>query len=140
MSWGTAISALYTSQNNAKVNRLVLYAPVWLRQTKSLTDTGGELGAYRTVTVDAAIKRRRTGIPEGKEPQPAAWMNAWVDATFASDPVGSKQNPRFVRAPSGVVLDGREYWSAGKPLRKFSCFWTSRARCVRAGSRLQLVP
>ena len=33
-SWGTAITALYTSQNNAKVNRLVLYAPVWLRETQ----------------------------------------------------------------------------------------------------------
>ncbi len=115
-SWGTAIAALYTSQNNAKVNRLVLYAPVWLRQTKSLTDTGGALGAYRVVTVDAAMKRRGTGIPAGKKPMPDAWLEEWVRATFASDPVGAKGNPRFVRAPNGVVLDGREYWSAGRPL------------------------
>lgn len=54
-SWGTAITAPYTSQNNSKVNRLVLYAPVWLRETRSLTDTGGALGAYRVVTVDAAL-------------------------------------------------------------------------------------
>ena len=33
-SWGTAITALYTSRNNNKVSRLVLYAPIWLRQTK----------------------------------------------------------------------------------------------------------
>jgi pimeloyl-ACP methyl ester carboxylesterase len=115
-SWGTAITALYTSQNNAKVNRLVLYAPVWLRQTKSLTDKGGALGAYRTVTVDAAMKRRATGIPAGKKPMPDAWAEEWARATFASDPVGAKGNPRFVRAPNGVVLDGREYWSAGKAL------------------------
>ncbi len=115
-SWGTAITALYTSQNNAKVNRLVLYAPVWLRQTKSLTDTGGALGSYRVVTVDAAMKRRGTGIPAGKKPMPDAWAEEWARATFASDPVGAKGNPRFVRAPNGVVLDGREYWSAGKPL------------------------
>jgi pimeloyl-ACP methyl ester carboxylesterase len=115
-SWGTAIVALYASQNNAKVNRLVLYAPVWLRQTKSLTDAGGALGAYRVVSVDVALKRRATGIPAGKEPMPSAWAQAWADATFASDPAGANGNPRFVRAPNGVVLDGREYWSSGKPL------------------------
>lgn len=114
-SWGTAIAALYTSQNNAKVNRLVLYAPLWVRQTKSLTDTGGALGAYRVVTMDSA-KKRPTGIPDGKKPMPDAWLEAWVRATFASDPVGAKGNPPFVRAPNGVELDGREHWLAGKPL------------------------
>jgi len=115
-SWGTAIASLYTSQSNAKVNRLVLYAPVWLRETKSLTDAGGALGAYRVVTVDAALKRRATGIPAGKKPMPDAWAEEWARATFASDPVGAQGNPRFVRAPNGNVIDNREYWSAGKPL------------------------
>lgn len=115
-SWGTAITALYTSRNNAKVNRLVLYAPVWLRQTKSLTDSGGALGAYRTVTIDAAKKRKEAGLRPGKNPMPDAWFEAWAQATFASDPVGAKANPRFVRAPNGVVQDGRDYWSAGKPM------------------------
>jgi pimeloyl-ACP methyl ester carboxylesterase len=115
-SWGTAITALYTSQNNAKVNRLVLYAPVWLRESKSLTDTGGALGAYRMVTVEAALKRKAAGIPAGKKPMPDAWSEEWVRATFASDPVGAKGTPPFVRAPNGVVLDTREYWSAGKAL------------------------
>jgi pimeloyl-ACP methyl ester carboxylesterase len=114
-SWGTAITALYTAQNNDKVNRLVLYAPIWMRQTKSLTDTGGELGAYRSVTIDAARKRQMTGIPAGKTVQPPAWFEAWADATFSSDPVGAKGNPRFVRAPNGVSQDGRDYWGAGRP-------------------------
>lgn len=114
-SWGTAITALYTTQNNDKVNRLVLYAPIWMRQTKSLTDTGGALGAYRTVTVDAARKRKGTGIPAGKNPMPDAWFEAWAAATFASDPVGANANPRFLRAPNGIVQDGREYWGVGKP-------------------------
>lgn len=114
-SWGTAITALYTTQNNDKVNRLVLYAPIWMRQTKSLTDTGGALGAYRTVTIDAARKRKETGLKPGKNPMPDAWFEAWAEATFASDPVGSKANPRYVRAPNGVVQDGRDYWGAGKP-------------------------
>lgn len=115
-SWGTAISAAYTAANADKVNRLVLYAPVWLRQTPSLTDSGGALGAYRTVTVAETKKRRETGLPPGKKPMPEAWFNAWADATFETDPVGSKANPKYVRAPNGVVLDGREYWSSGKPV------------------------
>jgi len=114
-SWGTAITALYTTQHNDKVNRLVLYAPIWLRQSKSLTDTGGALGAYRTVTVEAARKRKDTGIPAGKKPMPDAWFDAWAAATFASDPVGAKANPPYVRAPNGVVQDGRDFWGAGKP-------------------------
>ena len=47
---------------------------------------------------------------------PEAWFNAWADATFETDPAGSKANPKYVRAPNGVVLDGREYWSSGKPV------------------------
>ena len=115
-SWGTAITALYTSRNNNKVSRLVLYAPIWLRQTKSLTDTGGALGAYRTVTIDAARSRKDAGLKPGQNPMPDAWFEAWASATFASDPVGAKGNPRFLRAPNGVVQDGRDFWSAGKPL------------------------
>lgn len=116
-SWGTAITALYTSRNNDKVHRLALYAPVWIRQGgRSLTDSGGALGAYRIVTIDAAKKRKEAGLKAGKNPMPDAWFEAWAEATFASDPVGAKANPRFVRAPNGVVQDGRDYWAAGKAL------------------------
>ena len=34
-SWGTTLMASYTTQNNAKVERLVLYAPVWIRTTRT---------------------------------------------------------------------------------------------------------
>src|SRR6266851_141587 len=34
-SWGTSIMGWYTVQNNDKVNRLVLYAPGWIRNTGS---------------------------------------------------------------------------------------------------------
>ena len=115
-SWGTATTALYTTRHADKVNRLVLYAPVWLRKTASLTDSGGALGAYRTVTIDDAFKRKNTGLVPGREPQPKEWFEAWAEATFASDPVGSKANPKYVRAPNGSVKDGRLFWSAGKPV------------------------
>jgi pimeloyl-ACP methyl ester carboxylesterase len=117
-SWGTTIMAVYTTQNNAKVHRLALYAPGWLRtQGVSLTDAGGPLGAYRMVTAEAVKKRRGTGLPPGKQEDlmPARWLDAYLDAAFASDPWSASQNPRAFRAPNGVVLDSREYANAGKP-------------------------
>jgi pimeloyl-ACP methyl ester carboxylesterase len=117
-SWGTTIMGWYTAQNNDKVNKLVLYAPGWLRNAPSLTDKGGTLGAYRMVTKADAKARWLTGVPEDKKATliPAGWYEAWADATFATDPVGARQSPPVLRAPNGVILDSREYWSAGKPL------------------------
>jgi len=117
-SWGTSTMGWYTAQNNDKVNKLVLYAPQWVRDNPSLTDTGGALGAYRTVSRDEAKARWLNGVPEDKKADliPPGWFDAWADATFALDPVGSKQKPQTLRAPNGVVADGREFWSAGKPL------------------------
>jgi pimeloyl-ACP methyl ester carboxylesterase len=118
-SWGTAIMGWYTAQHNNKVNKLVLYAPLWLRKTDaaSLTDPGAKLGAYRSVTREAAKNRWLTGVPDDKKAGliPPGWFDAWADATFASDPAGAKQSPPVLRAPNGVVADGRDYWSAGKP-------------------------
>ena len=115
-SWGTAITALYTTRHSDLVSRLVLYAPVWLRKSASLTDAGGELGAYRTVTIEMARKRQDTGLQPGQKPQPGAWFEVWAKETFASDPVGSKASPAYVRAPNGVVADGRKFWGSGVPL------------------------
>ncbi|HEX8167782.1 MAG TPA: alpha/beta hydrolase [Beijerinckiaceae bacterium] len=117
-SWGTSIMASYAAENPQKVERLVLYAPQWLRTTPSLVQVQGKLGAYRTVKREAAKERWLTGVPEDKKAEliPAGWFEAWADATFASDPVGAAQNPPVLRAPNGVVKDGNEYWSAGKPL------------------------
>jgi pimeloyl-ACP methyl ester carboxylesterase len=116
-SWGTRIAGYYTATHNDKVHRLALYAPGWLRTATSMTDPGGALGAYRTVTVEAAKKRKRAGVPPQKvqELMPDAWFDAWASATFATDPVGAKQNPPVLRAPNGSVQDNREFWAAGKP-------------------------
>ena len=116
-SWGTTLMATYTTQNADKVERLVLYAPVWIRTTASLVQAGpGPLAAYRTVTRDQTLGRWLTGVPEDKKAAliPAGWFDAWADATFATDPVGARASPPFVRAPNGVLQDGAEYWSAGK--------------------------
>ena len=117
-SWGTTLMATYTTQNNAKVERLVLYAPAWIRQTPSLVQTGpGPTPAYRMVSRDAALGRWMTGVPEDKKAAliPAGWFDAWADATWATDPEGAKMNPPVLRAPNGVMQDGAEFHGAGKP-------------------------
>ena len=118
-SWGTSTMGWYTAQNNDKVNKLVLYAPQWLRNSgASLTDSGNALGAYRTVSMDAAKSRWLSGVPDDKKAAliPPGWFEAWSTATIATDPVGSKMEKPILRAPNGVVQDGREFWAAGKPL------------------------
>ena len=117
-SAGATVMGWYTTQNNDKVNKLVLYAPQWLRNTVALTDPGNKLTAYRTVSRNGAKERWLTGVPENKKADliPAGWFEAWADATFAIDPVGSKQTPQVMLAPNGVVLDGREFWNIGKAL------------------------
>jgi pimeloyl-ACP methyl ester carboxylesterase len=117
-SWGTTLMATYTTQNAAKVERLVLYAPAWIRTTPSLVQAGpGPIPAYRMVRRDQALGRWMTGVAENKKANliPAGWFDAWADATWATDPVGAKMDPPMLRAPNGVVQDGVEFFSAGKP-------------------------
>lgn len=115
-SWGTTTMGWYTTQNNAKVNKLVLYAPQWIRNTPALTDTGGKVPAYRSVSMASAKTRWLTGVPEAKKAEliPPGWFEAWSAATIATDPVGAAQNPPVLRAPNGTVQDTRNYWAAGK--------------------------
>src|SRR5215510_5447057 len=113
-SWGTVIAGAYTAQNNAKVERLVLYAPVWLRQTPSLVRVEGPLGAYRTVTMEMARQRWLTGVAADKQKDliPSGWFETWWRANLDADPVGAGQSPPVVRAPNGVVEDGQGYGGA----------------------------
>ena len=111
-SWGTTIMGKYTTEHNDKVNKLVLYAPQWLRQGgPSLTDKGGALGAYRVASVADAKARWLTGVPEDAKSTliPEGWFDQWAKATFDTDPWGRNQTPQKVRAPNGTVKDVREY-------------------------------
>jgi pimeloyl-ACP methyl ester carboxylesterase len=116
-SWGTAIMGMYTVEHNDKVNRLVLYAPLWLFNGAPLIGGDGPLPAYRTVTRDSAKDRWLKGVSESKKADliPAGWFEQWADATWATDPVGARQNPPVLRAPNGVIADLRAYWTADKP-------------------------
>ena len=87
-SWGTVIAGTYAAQNNDKVERLVLYAPVWLRQGPSLVRVEGPLGAYRTVTMETARQRWLTGVAADKQKDliPSGWFEAWWKANLEADP------------------------------------------------------
>jgi pimeloyl-ACP methyl ester carboxylesterase len=117
-SWGTTLTATYTTQHPDKVERLALYAPVWIRQTPSLLQLGPDpLGAYRMVTREQARQRWYTGVPEDKKATliPEGWFDTWADATWATDPAGASANPPVIRVPNGVIADGLDYFGAGRP-------------------------
>src|SRR5438477_4150514 len=119
-SWGTSIAGLYTSENNNRVNRLVLYAPQWIRTEPRAPAAANAppLGAYRLVSKDSARERWLKGVPEDKKADliPPGVFDAWADATWATDPDSSKQNPPMLRAPNGVAEDNANYWTAGRAL------------------------
>jgi pimeloyl-ACP methyl ester carboxylesterase len=117
-SWGTALMGRFAAENPTLVERLVLYAPLWIRQTPSLVQPGpGGLGAYRTVTQAQARERWLSGVPEEKKAAliPAGWFEHWAGVTWATDPEGLRRNPPVLRAPNGVLQDSQEFWSAGRP-------------------------
>ncbi len=116
-SWGTSTVGLYTSENNAKVNRLVLYAPQWIR-TEPPPATWPKLGAYRLVSKDSAKERWLKDVPESKKADliPPGVFDAWASATWATDPDSTTKNPGMLRAPNGVVEDTQLYWGNGKAL------------------------
>jgi len=112
-SWGTAIMGTYTANHNAKVQRLVLYAPLYaMREAPPISG----VGAYRAVTREPARQRGVRGIPADRveEISPRAWFDQWFDANLATDPTGAAQNPPVVRAPNGVIKDIGGIWSKGR--------------------------
>ena len=120
-SWGTTIAAGFAAEQPTKVNRLVLYAPVWLAQDQAGAPAPslapGPLGAYRLVTREAALKRWLNGVPADKQADliPEGWFDRWQTATWATDPKSAASDPSVLRAPDGVIQDFQQIWGAGKP-------------------------
>ena len=124
-SWGTAVAGRYAGEYPSRIERLVLYAPVWDRTGTgpSAIETDGPITAYRTITREATIKRRRNGLAAEQAVGilPPAWFQQWWDATTAADTGAA---PDTIRAPNGVVEDGRNYWNIGN-----SPYDPSRIKC-----------
>ena len=112
-SWGTVTSGLYATRHGDKLNRLVLYAPVYSTTNPAWTDELaapddptqlGDIGAYRTITREAADARWAEQITADS---PTAWRDptvfkAWFNAMLAAEP---GDHPTAVTAPNGVLVD-----------------------------------
>lgn len=112
-SWGTAIAATCAARDPARVERLVLYAPLGpMRSAAPIAGTG----SYRSIDKASAWARSTAGIPPGRveEIRPAAWFDRWWNTTLASDPEGARQDPPVVRAPNGVIADLARFWAQGR--------------------------
>jgi pimeloyl-ACP methyl ester carboxylesterase len=113
-SWGTTIVGGFAAQHPDEMNRLVLYAPLWLSPDKPPTT---KVGAYRTVTRTSALEGWMDGVPEDKKADliPEGWFDRWQQATWATDPKAALADPPVLRAPNGVRIDFRTHWMSGKP-------------------------
>ena len=109
-SWGTVTSGMYTTQNNDKVERLVLYAPVYNYKheaiTKALSNPDdasklADLGAYRKADEERTrVRWDRQILPEDKsEWREENVFDAWYKAISASEPEG------VIHAPNGTLVD-----------------------------------
>jgi len=113
-SWGTVIAGAYAAANPDKVERLVICAPLWLRRSPGGLRVDGPMGAYRTVTLEAARQRWLTGVPYDRQTDliPPGVLEAWWAANMAADPAGANMSPQAVRAPNGLLVDALKYWEA----------------------------
>jgi pimeloyl-ACP methyl ester carboxylesterase len=111
-SWGTLITGSFTADHPDQVASLVLLAPPWLSTRGGTAPTQ----AWQEWTVDAALKRLQTGVPEGQAEKifPAGSKEAWQQALLASQPAAKEHTPPRFRSPTGVVADGVQYWAANK--------------------------
>ncbi|WP_270937186.1 alpha/beta hydrolase [Falsiroseomonas oryzae] len=118
-SWGCSLIARYATETAGVAERLVLFAPQWLREGTSPAAAGAQpgLGAYRAITQAQARERWMNGVPDQARASliPPGWFEHWAGVTWATDPEGMRQNPAVLRAPNGVLLDSREYWQSGRP-------------------------
>ncbi len=104
--WGSALAARFAAENPGLVERLAMVGPLWLRPggAPNPADPGGDLGAYRSLTIEAARRRLAAGLPENRRDGggqiPPGWFEHWSGMTWATDPEGMRRNPPVLRVPN----------------------------------------
>ncbi|SCB55824.1 Lysophospholipase, alpha-beta hydrolase superfamily [Bradyrhizobium shewense] len=117
-SWGTDLAGRYATENAEKVERLVLFGPVWVPVPAPPNRLPDKIPAYRILRDrDRGLAQWLSDIPDPKRQQivPPAWSQTLFDTIWSSDPLGATADPPFIRVPSGAIKDWRDYWLAGKP-------------------------
>jgi len=110
-SLGTITVGRYAATFPERVNKVVLYAPAWVRSTTAAappaTPPAEPTATYRNQDVAAARARWLAGVPADKLQDliPPGWFEAWVAANAATDPWGAAQTPPVMRVPNGPDFD-----------------------------------
>jgi len=118
-SWGATVAGTYATQLSDRVERLVLYAPQWLRDGPPPSEVDmARLPAWRALDPRQARDAWLKGVPADRRDEvlPSPNFQTWLRATRDSDP--QPPAPGQVRAPNGVVLDAMRFWGSGKPAWK----------------------
>ncbi len=114
-SWGATIVGMYSAANNDKVDRLVLYAPLysddepeWVAEMSAPgnLDQMKDVGAYRAVNAEkvAGIWEHQI-IPANKDEwREEKVFDTWFDTLLTAEPAGADA----VLAPNGVLVDSWE--------------------------------
>ena len=112
-SWGTVTTGMYTASHGDKVERLVLFAPVYSANNEAWTakladpdnpDQLADIGAYRTVTREQADERWAAQI-DAQDPtdwRDPAVFDDWYSAMLAMEP---DADAKQIKAPNGVLVD-----------------------------------
>jgi pimeloyl-ACP methyl ester carboxylesterase/heme-degrading monooxygenase HmoA len=104
-SWGGAVAATYATKFPEKVGKLVLFAPITIREGgKPSTETVNN--RYEEMTPAQRIDAMKQLTPPSEQCQLApevfdSWGNLWLK----SDPLATKFKKDSVRFPSGYALD-----------------------------------
>jgi pimeloyl-ACP methyl ester carboxylesterase len=116
-SWGTAICGAYAGQFPRKVSRLVLSGALWVEQGNAPRGISAEMGAYRTVQADSAVRRWAIGLSQDEINRIVApeLVKQWCEDVVQSDPKANETDPPLLRAPSGVLKDYTHCSTSGEP-------------------------
>ena len=120
MGWsrGTLLMGRFAAENPGLVERLVLYAPVWLRQGPPRPGAPPmPTGAWRTVTKDSVRRDWAAGVPDAKRAGlvPDDWFEQFATATWSLDPHGANADPPAIRVPNGPLVEILEHYASAEP-------------------------
>jgi len=128
-SWGTIPTCFYSTVRPHRVNSLVLFAPIFLRQLsplkKFVMNAGIKLGlrlspesqpAHHLISIQAQWDRFIEDVPAGEKAvlssdDFAAWGETYLD----SDSESRHRSPPAVRIPGGPFADIRAAWTGSLP-------------------------
>ena len=108
-SWGTLVAGVFATHEPARLDRLVLYGPVALRN--QLAPSTEQIPAYSFVTEEQQWNRFSGWAPASEPPvlEKRHW-NILGPMYIASDPTSGTRKPASVQVPGGPDADLADVW------------------------------